>query len=234
MQRHERIGVVPVTAGRLGVDDDDVGVGLVDEGVREDHAHAAGADDQVVGLDRAHGRRREHECGHSRADLRRRAITRHREATLAASPGTRSSRQRARWQPCAQVRAQRPAVPAASAWRTSRRNRMDAKTMAVATQRASGTAGHPRHRTVAVDGRRGRGGTLVPRGDLTSGSILHGGAVRSSSTLGGRDGRNLPEARRSVEDVAAPARDRTCTAARGRSTMGRASRTPRAQSPSAA
>ena len=54
VQLDERVGVLPVPAGRVAaVDERDVHVGVVDEGVREGHAHRAGADDEVVGLQRA-------------------------------------------------------------------------------------------------------------------------------------------------------------------------------------
>ena len=52
VQLHERIGVVPVTAGGVAtVDEGDVDVGVIDQGVGERHAHGAGTDDEVVGLE---------------------------------------------------------------------------------------------------------------------------------------------------------------------------------------
>jgi hypothetical protein len=51
VQRHERIGVVPVSA-RLGVlvDDDQLGVGFSQDGVGEGQAHGAAANDQIISL----------------------------------------------------------------------------------------------------------------------------------------------------------------------------------------
>ena len=51
----ERIRVLPVPAGRVAtVDERDVDVGVIDQGVGERHAHGARAHDQVVGLQRSH------------------------------------------------------------------------------------------------------------------------------------------------------------------------------------
>ena len=55
MELDERIRVLPMTAGRMAtVDERDVHVGVVDQGVRERHAHRARTHDEVVGLQRAH------------------------------------------------------------------------------------------------------------------------------------------------------------------------------------
>ena len=55
VQLDERIGVLPVPAGRVAtVDERDVHVGVIDQRVGEGHAHRAGAHDEVVGLQRSH------------------------------------------------------------------------------------------------------------------------------------------------------------------------------------
>ena len=60
----ERIGVLPVAAGRVAtVDERDVHVGVIDQGVGERHAHRAGADDEVVGLERVHWSRHDRCAG---------------------------------------------------------------------------------------------------------------------------------------------------------------------------
>ena len=52
VQLHEGIGVEPVTAGAMpSFDHDDVGVGVLDQAVDERHAHRAGTDDEIVGLE---------------------------------------------------------------------------------------------------------------------------------------------------------------------------------------
>src|SRR5690606_31539651 len=55
VEADERVGVEPVPAGGVAaVDEGDVDVGVVDQRVGEGHPHGTGADDDVVGLDRAH------------------------------------------------------------------------------------------------------------------------------------------------------------------------------------
>ena len=55
MELDERIRVLPVPAGRVAtVDERDVHVRVIDQGVREGHAHRARAHDEVVGLRRSH------------------------------------------------------------------------------------------------------------------------------------------------------------------------------------
>ena len=56
VQRDKRIGIVPVAAGlAVPVDQRDVRVGLVDQGIDEGQAGGAAADDQVVGCNRFQG-----------------------------------------------------------------------------------------------------------------------------------------------------------------------------------
>ena len=57
MQPDERVGVEPVPADAVAaVDDRHARVGVVDQRVRERHAHGAGPHDEVVGFDGArHG-----------------------------------------------------------------------------------------------------------------------------------------------------------------------------------
>ncbi len=57
MELHERIRILPVTArGVATVDERDMDVGMVDEGVGEGHAHRARTHHEVIGLQRAHRR----------------------------------------------------------------------------------------------------------------------------------------------------------------------------------
>ena len=59
MELDERIRVEPVAACRVPtIDQRDVHVGVVDQRVREGHAHRAGADDEVLGFQCAHRRLR--------------------------------------------------------------------------------------------------------------------------------------------------------------------------------
>lgn len=55
MQLDERVGILPVTPGCLAaIDEGDVDFGMVDQRVGECHPHGSGANDQVVGGQRAH------------------------------------------------------------------------------------------------------------------------------------------------------------------------------------